>query len=156
MATKQAASRAAGLKGDFGTLRDTFFEQSKQSIGLQGSMLDIGDENRRAVDAMHRKTQKDALIHKSKMAQLNFDFRRKQMEDQFADSAVGQTIGIMDQVISQQRNRRQLEEMRKAMGLGISGLDPNMQSAIPGLVQEGLHSNYSQSTYDLPNVGGLA
>lgn len=146
MATKQAASRAAGLKGDFGTLRETFFEQSKQSIELQGSMLDIGDENRRAVDAMHRKTQKDALVHKSKMAQLNFNFRKQQMEDQFADSAVGQTFGVMDQVLTGFRNKRQLDEMRKAMGLG------NNLPIGSGLMD----NNLSQSTYDLPDVGGLA
>lgn len=152
MATKQAASRAAGLKGDFGTLRETFFDIEKQSIGLQAERFDIGDENRRAVDAIQRKTQKDALIHKSKMAQLNVNFRRQQIEDQFAESAIGQTIGVFDQIISGQRNKQQLEEMKRAMGL-IS--DP-YKNAIPGLVEGGLQSNISQSTFDLPDVGGLA
>jgi hypothetical protein len=145
MATKQAESRAAGLRGDYGTLRETFFEQEKQSIGLQGSMLSIADENRRAIDAMQRKTQSDALIHKSRMAQMGFDFRKKMVAENLADRTVANTFGLMDQILTEQRNANQLDELRKAMGLG--------QLATPSGI---LNNNVSGSTYGLPEVGGLA
>ena len=116
MANQQVSSRGNQLASDFGSLRSTFLEMDQDSIGLQGEMIDLTDESRRAIDAIQRKSRRDSLVHKSRMAQMRFDYTKEQMRDSLSDRLINQGFDLIGNVMTRNRDETQLEELKRSMG----------------------------------------
>lgn len=102
---------------DFGTIRSTLMEQGEQSLSLQGEQINIEDESRRAINAIQAQMDQERMVHEYKLADMQYRDLMRQARDATIMNAMDLGFGALNMYISNQRQKRQMRELKEAYGL---------------------------------------
>jgi len=156
MANQQVSARGAQVSSDLGTIRSTLYEQDVNAIDLQGTLIDLTDESRRALHAIETQTRNDQLLHQARMAQMRVDYMKDQAYDNLTTSIVEQGFGLMGNVMRKNRDASQLEELKRAMGLINDPTEYDINSLLSPDPNEVLQDKLPKDPWDMIPKEGWA